>query len=514
MSTDKLGELRERKEKIRQGGDPKAIDKLHGEGKLTARERIDFLFDPGSFIELDMFAKHQSTFFGMENRVIPADGIIAGYGKIEGRTVFAYAQDFTVLRGTFGEMHGRKIAKVMDMAADVGAPIIGLCHTGGLRLHEILGPMQPFGHLFYRNSIYSGVVPQISAVMGSIAGGQAYSSGLTDFIFMTKDSSMYIAAPNFVETVTGEKVTEAELGGASMHARISGACHVVTEDDKDCLLRIRELLSYLPSSSRDKPPFVDTGDDPNRKDEELNQILPEKSNQSYDMKGILSRVVDNGKLFEIHAQWAANMIVTFARLGGHSVGIIANQPMVAAGGIDVWAAEKAARFIRFCDAFNIPIVYFVDTPAYHVGTYQERLGIIYRGATLLYATSEATVPKLTVFIRKAYAGAYIAMGSKYLGADQALAWPTAEICTTAPETTGNVIFRSEIEAARNPEEVRQQRFQEFSDNFVNAYYAAEIQHIDDVIEPWETRPRLVNALEMLQNKQRKLPPKKHGNTPF
>ena len=515
MATEhELLKLRQRKERIKQGGEPRAIERLRKEGKLTARERIETLFDPGSFVELDIFVKHHCTYFGMEKQVIPAEGVVTGYGKIDGRTTFVYSQDFSALGGSYGEMHGWKICKVMDMAADVGAPCIGLCHSGGLRLHEILGPMQTFAELFYRNSIYSGVIPQISAIMGSVAGGQAYSPGLTDFIFMTKGSSTYIAGPAFCKTVVGEEISEEELGGTDMHSHVSGVCHVVAENDEDCLLKIKDLLSYLPSSNKEKPPFVDTGDDPNRQDESLNTILPPRSNQPYNMKNILSRVVDNGKMFEIHAQWAPNMIVGFARLGGHSAGIIANQPMIAAGCIDVWAAEKATRFIRFCDAFNIPVIYFVDTPAYLIGSQQERLGMIYRGATLLHATSEATVPQITIHIRKVYAGAYIAMGSKHLGADQVLAWPSAEICTVAPETAGSILFKKQIEASENPEETQQKLFKEYNDKFINPYYAAQIQHIDDVIEPQETRPRIISALEMLKGKKKELPWKKHCNLPL
>jgi len=514
MSIDRLDDLRQRKEKIRRGGDPKAIEKLRSKGKLTARERIEQFFDPGSFVELGMFVKHRITQYGMDKREIPAEGVITGYGKVDGRTVFAFAQDFTAFGGTFGEMHGLKICELMDRAVDVGAPVVGLSHSGGARLNEVLLSQDAFGYMFYRNSIYSGVIPQISAIMGSVGGGQSYSPGLTDFIIMTKDSYMYIAGPAFVETNIGEKATEAELGGTSMHSRVSGVCHVVADDDEDCLLKIRELLSYLPSSNREKPPFVDTGDDPNRKDEELNNILPPQTNQPYDMKNILSRIVDNGRLFEIHAGWAQNMIVGFARLGGYSVGIVANQPLVSAGSINVWASEKASRFVRFCDAFNIPVIYFQDTPGYLIGTQQERLGMIYRGATLLYATSEATVPKITVVIRKAHAGAFISMGSKMLGTDQVYAWPTAEISGGSAATFGSIIFRREIAAAENPEEKRQQLVKEFSDKYYNPYRSAEIYHTDDVIEPWETRPRLVSALEMLKDKKRELPWKKHSNNPY
>ena len=511
---DKIQELRRRKGRIKLGGDPKAIERLHQQGMLSARERLDKLFDPGTFVELDILVKHRCTYFGLDKREVPAEGVVIGYGKIEGRTVFAYSQDFTALGGTFGEMHGEKLCKVMDLAAETGAPIVGLCHSGGIRLHEIIEAMKPFAYLFYKNSIYSGVIPQISAIMGSVAGGQAYSPGLTDFIFMTKNSYMYIAGPAFVETMVGERVTEEQLGGVAMHAKVSGVCHVVAEDDEDCLVKIRELLGYLPSSNREAPPFVDTGDDPKRRDESLNNVVPEDPKLPYDMHQLINRVVDKGNFFEIHAEWAKSIIVGFARLGGYSVGIVASQPNVGSGTITAWAAEKAARFIRFCDAFNIPIVYFQDTPAYLIGEEQERLGIIFRGATLLHATAEASVPKLTVIIRKAYAGAYIAMGSKFLGADQVFAWPIAEIANVAPETAGSIIFRKEIEAAENPEERRKELLQEYHDRFINPYHAAELQHIDDVIEPRETRPRLISALEMLRNKREERPWRKHGNMPL
>jgi len=508
MSIDKLHELRELKTKIRQGGDPKALEKMRQQGKLNARERIDRFFDPGTFVELGLFVKHRITQFGMDKRDIPAEGVVTGYGKVEGRTVFAFSQDFSAFGGTFGEMHGFKICELMDRAVDVGAPVVGLSHSGGARLTEVLLSQDAFGYMFYRNSIYSGVIPQISAIMGSVGGGQSYSPGLTDFIVMTRDSSMYIAGPAFVETNIGEKATEEELGGASMHSRVSGVCHVVAENDEDCLLKIRELLSYLPSSNREKPPYVDSGDPPDRKDEKLNDIFPPRINQPYDVRDILTRIIDNGRLFEIHAGWAPNMVVGFARVGGYAVGIIANQPKVFAGAIDVWAAEKASRFVRFCDAFNIPVIYFQDTPGYLIGTQQERQGMIFRGATLLYATSEATVPKITVVLRKANAGAFISMGSKMLGTDQVFAWPTAQISGGSAETFGSIIFRKETE------EKREELVREFRDRYYNPYRSAEIYHVDDVIEPWETRPRLVSALEMLKDKKRKLPWKKHSNNPY
>lgn len=511
---NKLKGLRKRRERLKQGGQKEAVEELHKQGMLNARERIERLFDPGSFVELDIFVKHRCTDFGMNKREIPAEGVITGYGRINERLAFAFSQDFTAMGGSFGEMHGKKICKALDMAAEVGAPFIGICHSGGARLQEVLPSQAAFGELFYRNSVYSGVIPQISAIMGSVAGGQAYSPGLTDFIFMTKDSSMFIAGPAFVKTQLNEEITQAELGGARMHAQTSGVCHVIAEDDEDCLLKIKNLLTYLPLNNREKPPFVETGDDPNRRDEELNRFLPENSWQPFSMKDILFRVIDNGEFFEIHARWARSVIVGFARLGGYPVGIIASEPMVASGCIDVWAAEKATRFVSFCDAFNIPIIFFQDTPGYLIGSQQERLGMIYRGATLLHAVSVATVPKIAVIVRKAYAGAYVAMGSKYLGADQVFAWPSAEIGGVAPETAAGIIFRREIEAAESPQEVKERRLKEYYDKFVNPYYAAELQYIDDIIEPPDTRPRLMKALAMLSNKGVQMPCKKHGNPPL
>ncbi len=510
-----IQELRRRRENIKRGGGEEAIKKLiHSKGMLTCRERIDRLLDPGSFVEMDIFVTHHATHFGMDKKEIPAEGVITGHGTIGGRKVFIYSQDFTTLGGSFGEMHGRKICKVMDKAAQIGAPVIGICHSGGLRLHEVLGPMEVFGNLFFRNSIYSGVVPQISLIMGSVAGGQAYSPGLTDFILMTKQSYIYIAGPAFVRTQIGEKATEEELGGAMMHSTSNSLVDLVTEDDEDCLQKTRELISFLPSSNRENPPRITPDDDLDRREDALTDLVPADSRRPFDMKKVIRLIVDNSYFLELKANFARSMIIGFGRFDGYSVGIMASQPFVKAGVIDVDAAEKAARFVRFCDAFNIPIVSLVDTPAYMIGIAEELKGMIYRGAKLLHAYSEATVPKVTVILRKAYAGAYIAMGSKYLGADQVFAWPIAEIASVAPETAAGVIFKKEIEQAENPEEVRKARLKEYYDKFINPYNASSRQDLDDIIEPGDTRPTIIHSLRLLQGKKEERPWKKHGNIPL
>jgi len=512
---ERIQDLRKRKEHIKEAGGKQTIEKLiHSKGMLTARERIERLLDPGSFIEMDIFVTHHATHFGMDKREIPAEGVITGHGTIDGRRVFVYSQDFTTLGGSFGEMHGRKICRVMDKAAQIGVPVIGLCHSGGIRLHEILGPMELFGNLFFRNCTYSGVVPQISLIMGSVAGGQAYSPGLTDFIIMTKQSFIYIAGPAFVKTQTGQKTTEEELGGAKMHSTSNNLVDLVTEDDEDCLKKTQDLLRFLPSSNRESPPRMTPDDDPNRREDALADLVPVDSRKPFDMKKIIELIVDNGYFMELKKDFARSMIIGFGRFDGYSVGIVASQPFVKAGVIDVDAAEKAARFVRFCDAFNIPIVTLQDTPAYMIGAAEERKGMIYRGAKLLHAYSEATVPKVTVIIRKAYAGAYIAMGSKYLGTDQVFSWPIAEIANVAPETAGSVIFKKEIDQAENPEEVKKARLKEYYDKFINPYNAASGQHIDDIIEPRDTRPTIIHSLRLLQGKKEDRPWRKHGNIPL
>jgi acetyl-CoA carboxylase carboxyltransferase component len=511
----KIEDLRRKKQRIKQGGGPEAIQKLiHSKGMLSARERIDRLLDPGTFVEMDMFVTHHATHFGMDKKEIPADGVITGYGEIEGRRVFVYSQDFTTLGGSYGEMHGRKICKIMDVAAQVGSPVIGICHSGGLRLHEVLGPMELFGRLFYRNVLYSGVVPQITLVMGTVAGGQAYSPGLTDFIIMTKQSNIFIAGPAFVRTQLGEKASEAELGGAMMHSTTNNLVSLVTENDEDSLQKARNLLSFLPSSNREEPPRMVPKDDRNRQEVALADLVPVDSRKPFDMKKVIHLIVDEGHFIEMGGGFAKSMIIGFARFDGYPVGLVASQPLVKAGVIDVDAAEKSARFVRFCDAFNIPIVTLVDTPAYMIGKTEERKGMIYRGAKLLFAYSEATVPKVTVILRKAYAGAYIAMGSKYLGGDQVFAWPIAEIASVAPDTAASIIFKKEIDQAKDPEKMRQERLIEYYDKFINPYNAASRQDLDDVIEPKQTRPTIIHALKVLRGKKEERPWKKHGNIPL
>jgi acetyl-CoA carboxylase carboxyltransferase component len=512
---EKIKELRERKEKIKQAGRAEPLTEVISKGgMLGARERIEALMDKSSFVEMDMLATHHCTFFGMDKKEIPADGVITGYGKIDGRLVFAYSQDFSALRGTYGEMHGRKICKILDKAAQIGAPVVGMCHSGGLRLHEVLGPMEMFGQLFYRNSVYSGVIPQISLVMGTVAGGQAYSPGLTDFIIMTEGSFIYVAGPAFVRTQIGEETTEGELGGAAMHSEVSGVADLVAKDEMDCFKKTRQLLSYLPSNNTSLPPVIDSRDKVERREPKLNTFVPVNSKIPFDMKEVIRLVIDNEEFFEVKPQYAQNMITGFGRLNGRPVGIVASQPLVLAGVIDVKAAEKAARFVRFCDCFNIPIVTLQDTPGYMIGTREEKKGMIFRGAKLLYAYAEATVPKVTVIVRKAYAGAYIAMGSKYIGADQVFAWPIAEIASVAPETAASIIFKKEIEEASNPDEVREERLGEYYEKFINPYNAASRQDIDDVIEPSETRPALIRALDLLASKKEEKPWRKHGNIPL
>lgn len=510
-----VDELRKRKAQLKLGGGIDAIERLyHSKGMLTARERIETLLDPGTFVEMDVFVAHHCSNFGMDKRDLPSEGVITGHGMIDGRKVFLFSQDYTVMGGSFGEMHGRKICKVLDMAASVGSPVIGICHSGGVRLHEILGPMEANGVLFFKNTIYSGVIPQISLIMGTVAGGQAYSPGLTDFVFMTKKSSMYIAGPAFVKTQLGADVSEEELGGAMTHSHNNSLVDIVADDDNNCLELTRELIGFLPLSNKKKPPKKSQGKDPGPTANDIYRLVPSNFKRPYEMKKLIAMFVDDGNFFELKANYARSMITCFARFNGRSVGIIANQPLVSAGVIDCHAAEKAARFIRFCDAFGIPIVSFMDTPAYMIGIQEEKKGIIYRGAKLLHAYSEATVPKITVIVRKAYAGAYVAMGSRYLGADQIFSWPIAEIVSVAPDTAAGVIFRREIMEAEDPEEVRKVRFQEYNEKFVNPYNAAARQDVDDIIEPVETRKKIVEALEMLKDKVETRPWKKHGNIPL
>jgi methylmalonyl-CoA decarboxylase subunit alpha len=511
---DKIKELKEREEKVRRMGGEKAVAKQHGDGKLTARERLDLLFDPDTFRELDMFVHHRCVNFGMEKVEIPSDGVVTGHGLINGRPVFAFAQDFTSRAGSLGEMHAKKICKVMDLALKAGAPFVGINDSGGARIQEGVDALSGYGQIFYRNSISSGVIPQISAIMGTTAGGAVYSPAMTDFIFMVKKTSfMFITGPQVIKSVTGEEITFEELGGAMTHNEKSGVAHFACENDQDAIDRIKELLSYLPSNNMEDPPIIDTGDDPKRQDPELDSIIPDNPNHFYDMKNVIRSIVDNGEFFEPHQYFATNIIVCFARLNGRSIGIIANQPASLAGCLDIDASDKATRFIRFCDAFNIPLLTIADVPGYLPGSNQEWGGIIRHGAKLLWCYSEATVPKLLLVTRKDYGGSYLAMCSSDLGADMTLAWPTAEIAVMGAEGAANVIHRKEIQDAEDKAAKRKEKIQEYKDLFSNPYCAAARGYVDAVIVPRDTRPRLIEALELLCTKRDIRPPKKHGNIP-
>jgi len=511
---DKIKDLKEREEKTRQMGGEKAVAKQHGDGKLTARERLDLLFDPGTFRELDMFVNHRCVNFGMEKVEIPSDGVVTGHGLINGRPVFAFAQDFTSRAGSLGEMHAKKICKVMDLALKAGAPFVGINDSGGARIQEGVDALSGYGQIFYRNSISSGVIPQVSAIMGTTAGGAVYSPAMTDFIFMVKKTSfMFITGPQVIKSVTGEEISFEELGGAMTHNEKSGVAHFACENDQDAIDRIKKLLSYLPSNNMEDPPIIDTGDDPMRRDPELDSIIPDNPNQFYDMKNVIRSIVDNGEFFEPHQYFATNIIVCFARLNGRTIGIIANQPASLAGCLDIDASDKATRFIRFCDAFNIPLLTIADVPGYLPGSNQEWGGIIRHGAKLLWCYSEATVPKLLLVTRKDYGGSYLAMCSRDLGADMAFAWPTAEIAVMGAEGAANVIHRKEIQNAEDKPAKRKEKIQEYKDLFSNPYCAAARGYIDAVIVPNETRPRLIEALEIMCTKRETRPPKKHGNIP-
>lgn len=506
--------LRRRKKQIMEGASPESKKRLfYSKGMLPPRERIEKLLDPGSFYELDMLATHHYRDFGMDKRKIPAEGVITGFGKINGRYVALYAQDFSALGGTYGEMHGRKICALMDTAAEVGVPVIGICHSGGLRLHETLGPMEMFGQLFKRNSIFSGVIPQISIILGVVAGGQAYSPGLTDFILMTKDSAVYVAGPAFVKAQTGHEIRDEDLGGAVMHSRVSGLVDILKDTEEEILQDVRRLVDFLPLNCNESPPRGSNDDDPQRCADILDQIVPEQSQKVFDMHEVIIPIFDHQEFFEMKPDFAKNMITGFARLSGYVAGVVANQPDCLGGVIDIKAAEKAARFVRFCDAFNIPVITFQDSPGYLIGKEMEQGGMIYKGAKLLHAYAEATVPKITIIVRKAYAGAYIAMGSQYIGADFVYAWPGAEISSVAPETSASVLFKKEIANARDDHEIKAV-FQEYYKRHVNPYRAASLRHINDIIEPRETRPILITSLELVKRKKQMRPKRKHGNIPL
>jgi acetyl-CoA carboxylase carboxyltransferase component len=510
-----IQKLRDMRAQARLGGGQARIDTQHAKGKSTARERIDKLLDPGSFHELDMFVTHRTVGFGMEDQQVLGDSVVIGWGKIDGRLVYLFSQDFTVFGGSLGEVHAEKVCKVMDMALKNGAPVIGLNDSGGARIQEGVVSLAGYAHVFLRNVLTSGVVPQISAIMGPCAGGAVYSPALTDFILMVKHTSfMHITGPDVIKAVTREDVTSEELGGATVHNAKSGVAHFAADDEDHCLYQIRKLLSYLPQNNMEDPPFVPTDDPADRLEEALNSLVPDNPNKPYDMKDVIHRVVDEADFFEVQAHWAPNILIGFARLGGFSVGIVAQQPMILAGVLDIDSSTKAARFVRFCDAFNIPIVTFEDVPGFLPGLDQEYGGIIRNGAKLLYAYCEATVPKITIITRKAYGGAYDVMSSKHIRGDISYAWPTAEIAVMGPEGAVNIIFRKQIAAAEDPDAERERLVQEYRDMFANPYVAAGRGYIDDVIEPQETRPRLVEALQMLQNKRDANPPKKHGNMPL
>jgi acetyl-CoA carboxylase carboxyltransferase component len=512
---DKIKDLKLREEKIRQMGGEKAIAKQKEKGKLTARQRIGLLFDKGTFRELDMFVTHRCVNFGMESVDIPSDGVVTGHGMVDGRPVFAYAQDFTSRAGSLGEMHAKKICKVMDMALKSGVPFVGLNDSGGARIQEGVDALSGYGQIFFRNSSASGVIPQISAIMGPTAGGAVYSPAMTDFVFMVKNSSyMFITGPNVIKAVTGEKISFEELGGAMTHNEKSGVAHFASESDEDALNQIRQLLAYLPANNMEDPPIVDTGDNPQRTDPDLNTIIPDNPNQSYNMKDVIRSIVDNGQFFEPHQYFAKNIIVCFARLNGRSIGIIANQPAELAGCLDIDASDKATRFIRFCDAFNIPLLTIADVPGYLPGSQQEWGGIIRHGAKLLWCYSEATVPKLLLVTRKDYGGSYLAMCSKDLGADYALAWPAAEIAVMGAAGAANIIHSREIKAADDPKAKREEKIEAYDELFSNPYCAAARGYVDAIIEPAATRPRLIDALEVLCAKRELRPPKKHGNIPM
>jgi methylmalonyl-CoA decarboxylase alpha subunit len=511
---DMFEKLAARKAAIVAGGGPKRIEKQHQSGKMTARERIDALLDPQSFVELDAFVEHRCHDFDMADTVAPGEGVVTGYGSVNGRLVYVFAQDFTVIGGSLGEMHAKKICKVMDLALKMGAPCIGINDSGGARIQEGVDALSGYGNIFYRNTISSGVIPQISVIMGPCAGGAVYSPALTDFIFMVeKTSNMFITGPAVIKTVTGEEVSAEALGGAMTHNTVSGVAHFVHQNEADTIAAIRKLLSYLPSNNMETPPCVPSQDDVNRICDALDSILPENSNKAYDMKEVIASVADGGDFFEVQPYYAQNMITGFARVGGNSVGILANQPKVMAGCLDINASDKASRFISFCDSFNIPILTFVDVPGFLPGTEQEFGGIIRHGAKMLYAYCEATVPKITIIVRKAYGGAYLAMCSKDMGADQVIAWSSAEIAVMGPEGAANIIFKKDIDSAENPVEARKEKIAEYKDKFANPYRAAARGFVDDVIQPSATRVCVASALEMLKTKRETLPAKKHGNFP-
>lgn len=512
--SEKIHDLLKAKGKITLGGGEKRIEKQHSSGKMTARERIAYLLDEDSFVELDAFVKHRCTNFDMGKVDAPADGVVTGYGTVDGRLVFVYAQDFTVIGGSLGEMHAAKIVKVQDMALKMGAPIVGFNDSGGARIQEGVDALSGYGKIFFRNTISSGVIPQISVIMGPCAGGAVYSPAITDFIFMTdKTSMMFITGPQVIKSVTGEEVTQEQLGGANTHNKVSGVAHFIDNTEEETIDRIKELLSFLPSNNLEQPPIYGTDDDLNRVEEALNEMVPENPNKPYDMKEVIRTLADEGHFFEVQPLYAQNIITGYIRLNGRTIGVIANQPKILAGCLDINASDKAGRFIRTCDAFNIPLLNLVDVPGFLPGTSQEYGGIIRHGAKMLYAYSEATVPKVTLIVRKAYGGAYLAMCSKDLGADQVFAWPNAEIAVMGPDGAANIIFKNEISESEDPIATRAEKIAEYRSQVANPYTAAQRGFVDDVLVPSQTRPRLISAFDMLETKRENRPSKKHGNLP-
>jgi propionyl-CoA carboxylase beta chain len=510
-----LDDLKHRQAQAEQGGGPARVAQQHKKGKLTARERLDLLLDDGSFVELDRFVTHRSTEFGLEGQQILGDGVVTGSGRIDGRLVYVFSQDFTVFGGSLSETFAQKICKVMDLAVRNGAPVIGLNDSGGARIQEGVASLGGYADIFLRNTLASGVVPQISAILGPCAGGAVYSPAITDFIFMVRGVSyMFVTGPNVVKTVTHEAVSFEELGGADVHGETSGIAHRVYSSEPECLAGIRELVSYLPANNLDDPPLLKAEDPEDRRDESLLGVIPDSPSSPYDAHQVIRPIVDDGRFFEIMEGFAGNLIVGFARLGGRPVGVVANQPAVLAGVLDIASSTKAARFVRFCDAFNLPLVTFVDVPGFLPGVAQEHGGIIRHGAKLLYAFCEATVPKLTVITRKAYGGAYDVMSSKHIRGDVNLAWPTAEIAVMGPKGAVEILFKDDIAAAADPAQEMQRKIEEYTRTFANPYKAAARGFIDDVIDPRDTRPRLIDALRSLAGKRDRNPPKKHGNIPL
>ena len=512
---EKASELQRLKQLAQLGGGEERIEAQHKRGKLTARERLNILLDDGTFEELDSLVTHRSVEFGLDKKKYYGDAVVTGYGRVDGRLVYVYSQDFTVFGGSLSEVVSEKICKVMDLAMKNGAPVIGINDSGGARIQEGVVALKGYGDIFLRNTLASGVVPQISVIMGPCAGGAVYSPAITDFIFMAAGTSqMYITGPDVIRAVTQEEVTHEELGGAQVHSSKSGVAHFAIEGEEDCLAEVRRLLSFLPANNMEDPPFSDPADDPTRSCDDLASIVPADPSKPYDTHEVIYSIVDDGDFLEVHPFWAGNIVVGFARMGGRPVGIVANNPVALAGILDVDSSRKGARFVRFCDAFNVPIVTLVDVPGYLPGTDQEYGGIITHGAKLIYAYAEATVPKVTVIVRKAYGGAYDVMGSKHLRADVNLAWPSAEIAVMGPDGAVNIIFRREIEAAGDAEAKRKELVEQYRQQFANPYVTAARGFIDDVIEPRDTRLKIIRALEMLQNKTDNNPPKKHGNIPL